>query len=607
MAAQVKLPDIQGKSIYEGRFVDRAPECRAAGKLTSSGDTTEQCLRPKDTRPPSPDVIRKFRATVRPDAGQMRVFYGKAYDPHRQWAVEMTHGVNTQPSSSSKETVNPPPNTLFQQRIIDRKEGCYQSHIRAPLGKSHDQAHGLPKGLDKTQFTFGIPTQLDIGAGGLINPNKNYERVFKEAHEGHEIYVKSHADYYPLERVCRSYTSPNFHPQKCYGLPTPHCNDGKRTKETLTWIHETQGDKAAKIVSKRLDDFREKSQPQLGQVHDPIKDTLRVPPDHTFGILHKPDPYGAGDVIHNRKMDNILRGKESQRAIVAAMRQQLKKLNYHHFDNLLEAFRFYDQEGKGKITLDNLRTVCIKYRLPIDTEILERVLDYCDADRDGMINYLEFANFLNWKEKMPTGLEELGPPPMMIGVDSYTQKFMKDRPPAKLVDEKDLVPKTPQSGEVTPRTVEKQIDFSVGNHSTSNGMYSAVVGPGGISTQQFRTYGVPTIRSDLPAPRVKRVDDRKNYGDEAFAYGLMNPTIYSQHNVHERDLLTPRSLEEIRSIFTNIGVRMTREEMENAYRVASANHPCGFVSVEAFRNVLDEIQMQQIRAGAHPMALGEAL
>ena len=54
---------------------------------------------------------------------------------------------------------------------------------------------------------------LDIGAGGLINPNKNYAQVFKEAAEGHELYVKSHTDYYPLERVCRSYTSENFHPQ----------------------------------------------------------------------------------------------------------------------------------------------------------------------------------------------------------------------------------------------------------------------------------------------------------------------------------------------------------------------------------------------------------
>merc|ERR1719367_615849 len=283
------------------------------------------------------------------------------------------------------------------------------------------------------------------------------------------------------------------------------------------------------------------------------------------------------------------------------MRQLLKKLNYHHFDNLLEAFKFYDQEGKGKISLGDLRQVCVKYRLPVDPEILERVFDYCDADKDGMINYVEFANFLNWKEKMPSGFDDMGHPPMLFGIDSITQKFLAK----PLLSEADLVCKTPASGEVTPRTLEKQIDDNIGGHATSNDMYCAVVGPGGIKTHQFRTYGVPTIRSDLHAPRIKRVDDNKNYGDECFAYGLMNPTIYSFHNVHERDLLTARSLEEIKAIFTNVGVRMTGEEMERCYKMAADAHPCGFVSVQGFRNVLDEIQMDQLRAGTHPMALGE--
>lgn len=31
-------------------------------------------------------------------------------------------------------------------------------------------------------------------------------------------------------------------------------------------------------------------------------------------------------------------------------------------------------------------------------------MDYCDANRDGYIDYVEFANFLNWKDIMPTGL-----------------------------------------------------------------------------------------------------------------------------------------------------------------------------------------------------------
>ena len=46
--------------------------------------------------------------------------------------------------------------------LILRKEKCYHSHITAPLGKSHDQSTGLPKGLNKDNFTFGVPTQLGM-------------------------------------------------------------------------------------------------------------------------------------------------------------------------------------------------------------------------------------------------------------------------------------------------------------------------------------------------------------------------------------------------------------------------------------------------------------
>jgi hypothetical protein len=64
----------------------------------------------------------------------MRVFYGRAEDPQRQWAAEMTHGVNTKSSATSGELVNPDPKTLFDQRKFDRKEDIYASHVRAPLG-----------------------------------------------------------------------------------------------------------------------------------------------------------------------------------------------------------------------------------------------------------------------------------------------------------------------------------------------------------------------------------------------------------------------------------------------------------------------------------------
>jgi hypothetical protein len=111
-------------------------------------------------------------------------------------------------------------------------------------------------------------------------------------------------------------------------------------------------EKAAHIVSKRLEEFRERTQPELGKVHDPIKDTMNVPSDHTFGVLFKPDDYGAGDLIHGRTPDNYMKRNEHQRAVLAAVRQHLKKSNYHNFNDLKSAFQFYDKVCEEPFSVD---------------------------------------------------------------------------------------------------------------------------------------------------------------------------------------------------------------------------------------------------------------
>lgn len=48
-----------------------------------------------------------------------------------------------------------------------------------------------------------------------------------------------------------------------------------------------------------------------------------------------------------------------------------------------------------------LQEACDQALLHLDEKLLDLLFDYCDVDNDGLINYLEFANFLNWKDKMP--------------------------------------------------------------------------------------------------------------------------------------------------------------------------------------------------------------
>ena len=47
--------------------------------------------------------------------------------------------------------------------------------------------------------------------------------------------------------------------------------------------------------------------------------------------------------MHQRAPGEYLRGKDRQRGVLAAIRQHLKKANYHNFDDLVQAFRFYDK------------------------------------------------------------------------------------------------------------------------------------------------------------------------------------------------------------------------------------------------------------------------
>ena len=56
------------------------------------------------------------------------------------------------------------------------------------------------------------------------------------------------------------------------------------------------------------------------------------------------------------------------------------------------------------------------------------------------------------------------------------------------------VPETP--------TIKKQIDRAVTHHMTS----SSVIGTSalhGVSTSDYRIYGIPTVRADLAAPKLR--------------------------------------------------------------------------------------------------------
>ncbi|NXP14350.1 EFHB protein, partial [Thinocorus orbignyianus] len=569
----------QPRPIYEGRFTDRFPELSAAGKLFPPGETAARCLTEVLPRPITPTTVRKFRNTTNPAPGVERIFYSRADDP--VIAAHLTHGIESRSSLSAASLINPLPKTNFQQNIQDKKEAIYFSNRQAPLGRSHDQSAMLPEGLDIINTTFGTKVVQGVSAGELINPPKTFEEVDKDSREGHNLYVVSHNDYFVGEPKNRKYDSPNFSKFFVYGKETPHFEDGRNVSKSLNWLCDLESKKAAKIVSRRSDDFKEKFQPQLGKVLDPIAETMNVPPDHTFGMLLRPDECGVGDLLHCRVPCEFLRGKDRERAVLAAVRQSLKKANYENFDMLLEAFRYYDKDGDGMINKDDLRKSCYQFNLNLDDELLDSLFDYCDLDKDGLINYLEFANFLNWKDKMAVKVFE----EKIITKGAHI--LPEDKNDGPLLNQEDLELKEAGSSEKTPKTLSRSTDRVSANYQTTSSQYNAVVG--GLTPTCYPVCGVPTIRSDIPAPRIRRISDRTNYGDEGDAYSLLFPSVFSQKGVYERDFFKTRPKEEIAQILRNIGVNIPDERFEEIWKEACLKHQNEEVCVESIRGVLDEI------------------
>lgn len=54
---------------------------------------------------------------------------------------------------------------------------------------------------------------------------------------------------------------------------------------------------------------------------------------------------GVGEIIHSTKPGHYVRGRDQLRGLVSAVQHRLKKVNFHNFPSLLEAFRHYDKVG----------------------------------------------------------------------------------------------------------------------------------------------------------------------------------------------------------------------------------------------------------------------
>ena len=122
-----------------------------------------------------------------------------------------------------------------------------------------------------------------------------------------------------------------------------HDKSGKRTAEALT-IDEKE------IESGRVQKFVSRTKPQIGKVHDPIRDTLAVPEDYTYGHIELPDAFDANFLIHKRPGQVQTELKSEITAVARRVRLKLSQLNWAARFSLLEqSVAHFDPDGSKKV------------------------------------------------------------------------------------------------------------------------------------------------------------------------------------------------------------------------------------------------------------------
>lgn len=124
----------------------------------------------------------------------------------------------------------------------------------------------------------------------------------------------------------------------------------------------------------------------------------------------------------------------------------------------------------------------------------------------------------------------------------------------------------------------------------------------GVSTRQLdpytsvpfekgtHTYGTPSIRADITAPRLRSVADPQNYGDEHNAKGLLYPSKFAHDGVEESDFLRGREPLEIRQLFLKMGTAFSDAHFDRICETAKADFQV--LSCDSFRHAYNKMKLE---------------
>jgi EF-hand domain-containing family member B len=108
---------------------------------------------------------------------------------------------------------------------------------------------------------------------------------------------------------------------------------------------------------------------------------------------------------------------------------------------------------------------------------------------------------------------------------------------------------------------------------------------------ETRSFGVPSVRCDIPMPARRSIADAQNYGDDATSKELLYPEEFASSGVRDDEFATPRDRTFVRSLFEKIGYQLQDAHFAMVWKHASLGGkytPHGCVSIAEFRDALND-------------------
>jgi EF-hand domain-containing family member B len=372
--------------------------------------------------------------------------------------------------------------------------------------------------------------------------------------------------------------------QQKHGVPTPVYADGRHTRDALIW---SRSNHCTPVVSQGVSAFDEYRSDNAGVRTRRFLEQTGLPIDHRFGVPTGSDRLSAGEIIHQRTNNSGTFDDKSQAAI-AKLRAHLCSIHMTTFRTQLQAFQYYDTNHDGFISIQELtHTIEKNFNLQLSDGIIAALVLQCDQDHDGKLSFLEFSNFLCYRTAHASGLDQLVNDEKKRNQRTQLAGIIHDQQGRPLINVADLVDGA--NGKYYPRRLISQIDEMVPDGWKTS--YDKInEAPFRLEPVMKRRYGVPSINlnEQYAIPTQSSHKQRSPLGANTIVGALLSPSIWNDRGLNDDDLLSPKTMEEIRDLYANANVYVSSDDFVYAWTTAAATNQHGHVSVASFKQALDD-------------------